>query len=100
MRRQVRPLLEADLAAYLDRQQEQIDSGAAAPSVWKSQRRSASMKRVALVLAGMTGARERCMYCEDSRGTDIEHFRPQVTFRGLIFRWPNMLWICAACNRS
>ena len=58
------------------------------------------MRRVALALAEMTGSRERCMYCEDSRGTDVEHFRPKALYKDLIFQWLNLLWICTACNRS
>jgi len=57
------------------------------------------MRRIVQVLATMTGLRERCMYCEDSRGTDIEHFRPRMLYRDHVFRWLNFLWICSACNR-
>jgi uncharacterized protein (TIGR02646 family) len=77
-----------------------IDAGGVIAAAWKSQRKSPSMRRIALVLAGIAGPRERCMYCEDSRGTDIEHFRPQSLYPDQVFRWLNFLWICAACNRS
>ncbi|WP_206409269.1 hypothetical protein [Lysobacter enzymogenes] len=52
-------------------------------------------------LKTMAGARNRCMYCGDSEGCDIEHFRPKsvAMWRGVVFQWTNFLWICAPCNR-
>lgn len=58
------------------------------------------MLQIVQVLAKMTGPRQRCMYCEDSRGTDVEHFKPKVPFRDHVFRWLNLLWICTGCNRA
>lgn len=43
---------------------------------------------------------ERCMYCEDSFGTAIEHFRPKATYPGLSFNWFNYLWACSHCNSN
>jgi uncharacterized protein (TIGR02646 family) len=40
------------------------------------------------------------MFCGDSRSTDIEHFWPKIRYRQRVFRWDNMLWICAGCNRQ
>ncbi|MBW8878051.1 MAG: hypothetical protein JF614_24065 [Acidobacteria bacterium] len=100
MRRLTRPTLEEALRDYLDRMQALVDTGADVKATWRAQRQSASMKRVAQILAGMTGPRQRCMYCEDSRGTDIEHFKPQAIFKDHVFLWLNMLWICSGCNRS
>jgi uncharacterized protein (TIGR02646 family) len=100
MRRLRRPPLAPELAGYLDRMQALIEPGLDIAATWKKQRRTSSMRRVAQVLARATGPRERCMYCEDSRGTDIEHFRPQTLYREHVFRWLNFLWICTACNRS
>ncbi|WP_156427859.1 hypothetical protein [Thiohalocapsa sp. ML1] len=39
------------------------------------------------------------MYCEDSHGTDIEHFRPKTPFPECLFVWTNMLLCCAECGR-
>jgi uncharacterized protein (TIGR02646 family) len=100
MRHLFRPGLDRVLSDYLDRMQDRIDSGIDIATAWKSQRKSSPMRRVVAVLARISGPRERCMYCEDSRGTDIEHFRPQSLYPGHVFRWLNFLWICAACNRS
>jgi uncharacterized protein (TIGR02646 family) len=47
----------------------------------------------------MMGKRERCMYCLDSHGSDIEHFRPKATFPKRMFRWRNLLLCCTECGR-
>jgi uncharacterized protein (TIGR02646 family) len=58
------------------------------------------MASVAQILASMSGRRQRCMFCGDSRSTDIEHFWPKSRYRHRVFRWENMLWICTGCNRQ
>lgn len=100
MRRLSRPNLESELQEYLNRMQNLVDSRGDVAAIWKAQRSNTSMKRIAKVLARIAGPRERCMYCEDSRGTDIEHFWPRSLYPAQVFRWLNFLWICAACNRS
>jgi uncharacterized protein (TIGR02646 family) len=57
------------------------------------------MGEVFKTLCEMAGKRERCMYCEDSRSVDIEHFFPKAHFTERSFRWANMLAICTGCNR-
>jgi uncharacterized protein (TIGR02646 family) len=99
MRRLVRPELDQELASYLERMQGILDRGGDLEAMWKAQRSSTSMRRIERVLAGMAGRRERCMYCEDSRGTDIEHYRPKGRFPGHVFFWLNLLLICGGCNR-
>ncbi|MFN3197527.1 MAG: hypothetical protein ACE366_03750 [Bradymonadia bacterium] len=42
----------------------------------------------------------RCMYCQDSAGTDIEHFRPKADYPHLAFEWSNYLWACSFCNSN
>jgi uncharacterized protein (TIGR02646 family) len=100
MRRLFRPALDSVLEDYLDRMQALVNSGADTTSTWKAQRQSVHMQRIVQVLTGMTGLRQRCMYCEDSRGTDVEHFKPKIPFRDYAFRWLNFLWICTGCNRG
>lgn len=39
------------------------------------------------------------MYCVDSHGTDIEHFRPKALYRKHAFRWSNWLLCCTECGR-
>lgn len=99
MRKLQRPALSTETERYLASQQASLEEGADIEEIWKRQRASASMRTVETALRNMTGLRERCMYCEDSRGTDIEHFWPRVPYRDRIFSWPNLLWVCSGCNR-
>jgi uncharacterized protein (TIGR02646 family) len=45
------------------------------------------------------GDRERCMYCLDSHGTDIEHFWPKTPYPERMFQWLNLLLCCTECGR-
>jgi uncharacterized protein (TIGR02646 family) len=100
MRRLLRPPLESALEEYLEQMQSLIDSGADVAAAWKTQQQRVRMRRIVRILASITGPRERCMFCEDSRGTDVEHFRPKSLYPQHTFRWRNFLWICTGCNRS
>jgi len=40
------------------------------------------------------------MYCEDSRGTQSDHFWPLARYPKKAFLWENMLWLCAGCNQK
>lgn len=40
------------------------------------------------------------MYCEDSMGTDIDHFRPKIDFPAFSFRWVNYFLACSHCNSN
>ncbi|MCP4153011.1 MAG: hypothetical protein GY757_35085 [bacterium] len=51
-------------------------------------------------LLQMASGIERCMYCEDSAGTDIEHFKPKSTYPLSAFDWENYLIACSACNSN
>jgi hypothetical protein len=48
----------------------------------------------------MAGQRERCFYCSDSLGADVEQFVPIAVDFNSTFRWNNLLWICTNCNRK
>ncbi len=100
MRQVTRHSLPPRVASYLAHKQREIDAGREVQRTWITARRTRTMTRVAQVLASMTGKRQRCMFCGDSRSTDIEHFWPKIRFRQRVFRWDNMLWICAGCNRK
>lgn len=103
--RQVRRLsLDKDVQADLDARQASVnrrrDDGA--PDVaaeWKSARQSNSLLAVLTTLRRMMGDRQRCMYCLDSHGTDIEHFWPKKPFPERMFLWPNLLLCCTECGR-
>jgi uncharacterized protein (TIGR02646 family) len=66
---------------------------------WKSARQTKLLIAVLTTLKSMMGERERCMYCLDSHGTDIEHFWPKTPYPERIFLWPNLLLCCTECGR-
>lgn len=66
---------------------------------WKSARQTQSLKAVLATLQQMMGERQRCMYCLDSHGTDIDHFWPKQPFPDRMFVWLNLLLCCAECGR-
>lgn len=41
---------------------------------------------------------ERCMYCGDNQGTDVDHFEPLSLAPLRTFDWPNHLLACSLCN--
>ncbi len=69
-------------------------------ATWRARRGGKTMKTAELALRAMASGIERCMYCEDSQGCDVEHFRPKVPRPSGTFAWRNLLWICAVCNRQ
>ncbi|MFD6325792.1 HNH endonuclease [Streptomyces sp. NPDC058442] len=49
-------------------------------------------------LAEMAPGVERCMYCGDNQGTDIDHFEPLSRAPLRTFDWSNHLLACSLCN--
>lgn len=99
MRQVARHSLPHRILTYLARKQAAIDGGRDVQTTWDAARRTKTMAGVAQILALMSGKRQRCMFCGDSRSTDIEHFWPKSRYRPRVFHWDNLLWICAGCNR-
>lgn len=66
---------------------------------WKSARQTQKLKTVLVTLQSMMGLRQRCMYCLDSHGADIEHFRPKANYPKRMYDWPNLLLCCSECGR-
>jgi len=90
--------------AYLNQRQQQANEKLAsgnldASTEWKSARQTQAVAAVVATLRRMTGERERCMYCLDSHGSDIEHFRPKADYPKRMFRWRNLLLCCSECGR-
>lgn len=69
------------------------------PRIWDNARGSRAVLAAAATLAKMAGDTERCMYCEDSHGTDIEHFWPKTPYPESLFVWRNLLLCCTECGR-
>ena len=102
------PVLDA-LSAYQNRLEAAVDAERAkdAPklaarieAIWKARRSTNALRVVARALRAMASGLERCMYCEDSHGCDVEHGYPKVPHPERAFLWPNLLWVCAPCNRQ
>lgn len=51
-------------------------------------------------LADMAPGHQRCMYCGDSQGTDIDHFEPKSLAPLRTFDWLNHLLACSYCNSN
>ncbi|MCX4247542.1 HNH endonuclease [Paraliomyxa miuraensis] len=75
------------------------DPRARAAALWKAKPTEA-FSEIRTVLRRMASGRERCMYCEDNEGTDVEHFRPKSTYPEKTFSWPNYLLACSHCNSN
>lgn len=104
MRRITRPPLPLATAKALAKRQAEADAKRAAGNLdiehtWKSARQTKPLKTVHATLRDMAGRRERCMYCCDSHGTDIEHFWPKANHPDRMFHWPNFLLCCTECGR-
>lgn len=67
---------------------------------WNRARQNKPLKVAFDTLLQMAGNRERCMYCGDSQGTDIEHFWPKTPYPRKMFRWTNLLLGCTARGRD
>ncbi|WP_329240514.1 hypothetical protein OG223_53700 [Streptomyces sp. NBC_01478] len=60
----------------------------------------AAKRHVKTLLESMAHGAARCMYCDDSRGTDIDHFQPLAVAPLRAFVWANHLLACSHCNSN
>lgn len=67
---------------------------------WNSFRGSKPSDPLLDALRSMAGGTERCFYCGDSRGAEIEHFAPIAIDVSKTFEWRNLLLVCGPCNRQ
>lgn len=92
--------LRAELAARLEELSAQLRMDGAdanrARTRWNSARNERSGIRANL--ARMALGIERCMYCGDSIGSDIDHFEPISRAPLRTFDWLNHLLACRYCN--
>jgi uncharacterized protein (TIGR02646 family) len=101
----VRGGLPAEAHDYLVRRSADIQSTntesrvARADALWRN-RTHERIVEVRNTLRRMCSGNERCMYCEDSAGTDIDHFRPRSVEPLLTFTSSNYLLACSACNSN
>ncbi|MEW1648600.1 hypothetical protein [Streptomyces sp. NPDC091219] len=77
------------------------DAGATADAAREKWRGAAGTKsHVRKALESMARGAVRCMYCDDSRGTDIDHFEPLDRAPLRAFVWVNHLLACSFCNSN
>lgn len=96
------PLSSQSVAFLLKRTQKVAGAGdprAEAKRLWEMQD-NITFREVREVLGRMATGIERCMYCEDSEGTAIEHFWPKAIYPDRAYDWPNYLVACSRCNSN
>ena len=104
MRRIQRVAVDKAAQTYLEQRQvkanKQLSNGSLnVEREWKTARQTEKMGKVFATLQSMMGVRQRCMYCLDSHGCDIEHFRPKSSYPKWMFKWNNLLLCCTECGR-
>ena len=104
MRRITRLPLETSVQQVLDLKQIDADNQRRqgclqVEKIWKAARNTRPFQHIVATLKAMTGQRERCMYCLDSHGMDIEHFWPKAPYPERMFLWLNLLLCCTECGR-
>jgi len=106
MRRIVRRKLDPGTQWYLDDKSAEVmaaprrERAARARALWKAAQKTAALKAVKRTLRRMASGLGRCMYCEDSAGATIDHFRPLARYPHLAFRWKNHFHACSFCNSN
>lgn len=104
MRRVSRLTLDATTVRKLRAKQGRANEKRAAGTLqvqreWDGARQTKPLKVALVTLQRMMGERERCMYCVDSHGCDIEHFWPKAPYPERMFVWDNLLLCCTECGR-
>jgi hypothetical protein len=97
-----RAQLDAKLAARLDNRTAQLYARSANSSQARAAWRSADAERrgVRTYLEEMAPGIQRCMYCGDNIGTDIDHFEPISSAPMRTFEWLNHLLACSFRNSN
>jgi hypothetical protein len=95
------PVTSARLVDYTDAIRQQPTEQARktrAKNLWVNRRQV--RPALATALARMAPGHERCMYCGDGQGTDIDHFKPKSLAPLSTFDWLNHLLACSFCNSN
>ncbi|GAA3056734.1 HNH endonuclease [Actinokineospora globicatena] len=97
-----RPPLPEELAESLQRATDGVravprkEQSGKARTLWRA--RAQLRQSLGARLREFAPGRERCMYCGDNQGTDIDHFSPVALTPLLAFAWHNHLLACSVCN--
>ena len=57
-----------------------------------------TFRSVREALTAMCSGAQRCVYCEDSIGDEVEHIEPKDLYPGKVFVWANYVYACGRCN--
>lgn len=97
-----RDQLDATLAGKLDQLTMVLQDDGADTATARGRWNSARTERAGVKghLARMALGIERCMYCGDNLGTDIDHFEPISRAPLKTFDWLNHLLACSFCNSN
>lgn len=64
----------------------------------RNTKRNSTFRKVRETLARMCSGAQRCVYCEDSVGDEVEHIQPKDLYPCLVFVWANYVYACGRCN--
>ncbi|WP_171181855.1 hypothetical protein [Ruegeria sp. HKCCD8929] len=64
----------------------------------RNTRRNSTFRAVRSSLSKMCAGAQRCVYCEDSVGDEVEHIKPKDLYPEDVFRWLNYVFACGPCN--
>ncbi|MEU9720536.1 hypothetical protein [Streptomyces sp. NPDC047976] len=99
MRKINREAVGLDRRIELHKRAAKVSSYTEARVEWKRYRATVGAKALIGCLERMAGSRKRCVYCCDSRSSDIDHFKPVALDYRVAFQWKNFILICPECNR-
>lgn len=103
MKRLSRLPLSSAAEAFLDLRSRTVggatDAKSEAARLWKL-RDHPELREIRATLERMASGIRRCMYCEDGRGTHIDHFWPKAAYPDRAFSWLNYLLACEVCNSN
>lgn len=97
--------LPPELQQHLDGLQAELDAAGdyarrveLTADMWKNRTANNTFARIREILCELCFGPRRCVYCEDSASTQIEHVRPKSLYPEATFSWGNLLPACSGCN--
>lgn len=64
----------------------------------RNQSSNSTFRAVRKSLSKMCAGAQRCVYCEDSVGDEVEHIKPKDLYPEDVFCWENYVYACGPCN--
>lgn len=74
------------------------DRVATAKTMFSNRKSNKTFDEVRCKLTEMCSGAQRCAYCEDSCGDEVEHIKPKDAYPEVTFIWDNYLYACGQCN--